>query len=297
MLSILVPIHNYYCTELIESLYASSIRERISFEIIILDDASEEKYRTVHRSLDRLDRVRYVENDTNLGRSASRNKLARMSSYEYLLYLDCDSKLTTGSFIRNYVDQIEDKTVLYGGRLYQSTRPVQPDKWMHWRYGKKREARSLSARRAFPYQWFHSNNFLIARKTMREIGFDESLSQYGYEDSLFAEKLRKASIGIKHIDNPVIHLGLLDNEEFLRKTHLALDNLYRMIQNDEQMPVRLVRSYKMAKRLGLGRYIVKKYRQQAPYWERQILSGEAKLSTYDWYRIGYLLAKDYEHRE
>lgn len=50
-------------------------------------------------------------------------------------------------------------------------------------------------------------------------------NQYGL-DVLFCQNLEKRQVVVKHIDNPVIHLGLEDNRSFIEKTKKGLDSLF-----------------------------------------------------------------------
>ncbi|MBK9012976.1 MAG: hypothetical protein IPM82_02230 [Saprospiraceae bacterium] len=63
-----------------------------------------------------------------------------------------------------------------------------------------------------------TNNFLIPRQLFLEIQFDETLRQYGHEDTLFGMELARRQVPIVHIDNPLEHIGLEPVDVFLRKT-------------------------------------------------------------------------------
>lgn len=289
MLSILIPIYNFHCTDLIESLHQQGKNARIPFEIICLDDGSKAEFNNSNRLLERLEYCHYHENRNNLGRSKSRNKLATLAQYDNILFIDCDSKLTTNSYIRIYADVIDGSSVIYGGRIYTSKKPVFNQKWMHWKYGTERESRNIEMRKRNPYLWFHSNNFILPKDLFLSFKFDESLTKYGYEDSLLSSKFKQANIPIIHVDNPVVHLDIMNNDQFLEKAQLALQNLHTLLQNNPKLPVRLAKSYKTARIMGLShpiKFIYKKYRAG---WERQILEGTASLRLFDWYRLGYLL--------
>ena len=71
---------------------------------------------------------------------------------------------------------------------------------------------------------------MIKKEILTQIPFNESLSQYGHEDTLFGYDLSKYNIAIHHIDNPVMHVGLDETESFLSKSEIAIQNLAQLIQ-------------------------------------------------------------------
>ncbi len=60
---------------------------------------------------------------------------------------------------------------------------------------------------------------------------NEELKQYGYEDTLLSDQLKKAGIDIVHIDNGLVHEGLETNKEYLSKTKAGIENLSRLFDN------------------------------------------------------------------
>ena len=80
-----------------------------------------------------------------------------------------------------------------------------------------------------------TNNFLLPAHVLKEIPFDERISGYGHEDSLFGYELSRKGFEIVHIDNPVLHGELETNREFVNKTAQAVKNLAvitKMLDND-----------------------------------------------------------------
>jgi len=292
VLSILIPIYNYHCSELIETLHSQGKYNLVPFEIRILDDGSSLEFKSAHRKLSQLEFVHYEESDRNLGRSQVRNRLAKEAKYPYLLFLDCDSKITTNSFLRLYTERLSEKNVIYGGRIYNDIQPLDSKYALHWKYGREREARSTDQRKRSPYLWFHSNNFVIPKKLLLSLPFDESVTTYGYEDSILSAELRKRNVQIEHINNPVIHLGLIPNDLFLEKSRLALKNLHSIIKSGNRIPVRLVKAYKLIKLLGLKRIFINLYHRKHDDLLKTLLNGDASLKNFDYYRLGYLLSLD-----
>jgi glycosyltransferase involved in cell wall biosynthesis len=92
MLSILIPVYNFDVTNFVTDLHTLCKQEKITFEIILFDDASNEDFKNKNRLLQKLPFVTYQELTQNIGRSAIRNKLAEAANYDFLMFVDCDSK-------------------------------------------------------------------------------------------------------------------------------------------------------------------------------------------------------------
>ncbi len=113
-LSILLPTYNCICTALVGELQRQCVAEGADFEIIVADDASPDKrFIAENRAIARLDGVRYIERERNVGRSAIRNYLVSQSSKEWILFIDGDLSLNNAQFIHNYLQAEGD--VVVGG--------------------------------------------------------------------------------------------------------------------------------------------------------------------------------------
>ena len=89
-ISVLMPVYNTpenYLREAVESILAQTCAD---FEFLILNDASTDD--NVEKVINSYDdkRIRYWQNDRNLGISLSRNKLIGLSRGEYLAVFDHD---------------------------------------------------------------------------------------------------------------------------------------------------------------------------------------------------------------
>lgn len=244
MLSILIPIYNFDITGLVKELELQCNRSEFPIEIICVDDASSEAYKLKNRLIEQIPFVNYLELDTNIGRSKIRNLLARKSKYEFLLFLDCDSQIISGDFIKIYVEKVARRInhVIFGGTKYSATRPHR-EVLLHWHYGTKREALSAQRRSKDPYTHFHTNNFLTPRDLFLEYPLNEEIDGYGYEDLEWAFQLKAEQVPIMHINNPVLHLGLKDNKSFLEGQKSATINLSRLYKSGKISSTRLIRAY------------------------------------------------------
>ncbi|MDX2067969.1 MAG: glycosyltransferase [Haliscomenobacter sp.] len=243
MLSILLPIYNYNVTHLVTELRRQAEAEGVVYEICLLDDASSEEFQVSNRDLIRKTNIRYEELPQNIGRSAIRNRLVKMAKFDYLLFMDCDSGVLMPNYIRTYLEVLHPQRLLYGGRAYLPKPPSDPQYLLHWHYGRQREQKDFLERQKNPYHSFMTNNFLIPKSIFSSITFDESLRNYGHEDTLFGMELAKMNIEILHLNNPLLHLGLESASVFLAKTKMAVDNLAQLQQQGKRVETRLSQTY------------------------------------------------------
>lgn len=296
MLSVLIPVYNFDVRDFVKTLYDQLQACAKPFEIVCYDDASDQKYRLLNQSISSLPGVIYKELAENIGRSCIRNLLAENSQYEYLLFLDCDSRVTSTQFIKTYLDNASPDAVLYGGRSYASEIPGEKDKYLRWYYGVHRESVSYEIRRQRPYKSFMTNNFMIPRAIFDSIKFNEMVKGYGHEDTLFGNMLRKHAIPLIHLDNPLCHLGLESSEEFLLKTEQGLRNLLLFMKEGIVIQdVKIVNYYKLVKRFGVSaiiKWVFKFFRNSIRI---NLKSDHPSLLLFDYYKLGYMVA--YERKE
>jgi glycosyltransferase involved in cell wall biosynthesis len=259
MISILIPVFNQNAVSLVKTLKEQCEALDVPYQIMVFDDLSNEATRNQNKALGHEFGVNYLELSENIGRARIRNRLARMARFKHLLFIDGDSGIVRDDYVKSYLDQIEKAQVIYGGRIYQEKRPDDPTKILHWKYGKTREALPLKKRLMDPYLNFQSNNFMISAWLFGKLKFDEKVEGYGYEDLLFAQKIKEVNAGIMHIDNPVIHLGLEPAEEFIEKTKNAIRNLAKLNASGKLLDTRLTRYYQKMKGLALKNSLVKYY--------------------------------------
>jgi len=232
MISILIPIYNWDATTLINSLVKQGNSINVPYEIIAIDDFSNSPHDEMNFSMNHYDFVEVYRNEKNLGRSRTRNLLAEKSQYNWLIFIDADSWVDD-KFLVNYVKEIQkgEADVICGGTIYSPTPPSKLEYRLHWNYGTKREMKSAEVRSKLGFKSFASNNFCINSMTFATNQFDESITEYGHEDTLLGKQLEKSGARISHIDNPVKHLGIETNEVFLEKSVKAVENLVTLYKN------------------------------------------------------------------
>ena len=109
MLSILIPVYNYNITKLVKALHQQCEKAGIVYEILCFDDGSVESFKTENQVVQELANVFYKELSQNFGRSKIRNELGKAAKYEYLLFMDCDSKVVSENYINNYIEKLESE--------------------------------------------------------------------------------------------------------------------------------------------------------------------------------------------
>lgn len=290
MLSILIPVYNYDINPLVNELNRQAVASQILFEILVVDDASDSKYQQLNQGIGELSTVQYRTLEKNIGRSRIRNSLAELAKYSYLLFMDCDSMPINEQYIQNYITRLAPDTLLYGGRVYESDAPKDRKYYFHWYYGTRREATEAKTRRTRPYDSFMTNNFLIPKRIFQTIRFEEQLTQYGHEDTLFGLELKKRGIEIQHLDNPLIHIGLDSTKAFLNKTIKGVENLHYLDQRYELGDaIKLLNSFKKLRRLRLLWLIKLIYQLSEEQIRKTCYSQKPKLKAFDLFKLYHLI--------
>lgn len=291
MLSILIPIYNYDVSELIENILIQSERINVKIEIIGLDDSSSNKEITKKNRLGFSKKnCTYFENKINLGRTKTRNILASKAQFSWLLFLDSDVIPYRSDFLYNYCMAIQKQksdTVFFGGYNYS---PILPKKSssLRWHYGHSRENAASEQRNKKPYSYVFSGNFAIKKASFLKIPFPEN-SSYGM-DIYFSYYLYSNSLSIAHLDNPILHLGLEENNIFFEK---CLESVRLRKQLTFEYPKiveinSMLKYHRILKKIYLSSLFAISFRPLAPALKKRIVSRKPNLFFLDLYRLGYL---------
>jgi glycosyltransferase involved in cell wall biosynthesis len=290
MLSICIPIYNFDVTTLVQSLIKEKSQLNDIVEILLIDDGS-----TIHKEKNKeLARTcSYIELHTNIGRSKIRNLFTSYAKQPYLLFLDCDSLLTSPNFIANYLIEIKKGVLICcGGRIYPKQCPSIHQR-LSWKYGIISESKPAAVRSQNPNSSFMTNNFIIQKALFNSIKFDERLTEYGHEDTLFGYELKKNQLSIVHIQNPILNGALETNENFIRKTEVGIQNLVLILNFiDDDLTfykdIHLLRTYLKVKPFrSVFLIIVKIYN---PIIRFLILRGIVNIHLFNLYKLGVLLS-------
>ncbi|NOR87123.1 MAG: glycosyltransferase [Bacteroidales bacterium] len=293
MLSICIPIYKFDVRLLIGQLteQMNNIKEKV--ELVLIDDASNSEFLNINQET--CETHHYIKLDKNIGRSRIRNLFLEYASYDNLLFLDCDSIITESDFIEKYLFQLQKKenNIVCGGRIYPSN-PPEKKKMLRWKYGIKKESQTAENRQLLPNHSFMTNNFLIKRILLEEIKFDERLSNYGHEDTLFGFELMKAGIPITHIHNPVGNGDIEDNDVFLEKTEAGVENLALILNymnHDSRLiaMVKLLRANRKLQKMKLSGFVLLIYSVFRKPILLSLNRGPISLYIFDFYKLSILL--------
>lgn len=289
MLSILIPEYNYNCVKLVSDLTLQCTKASVTYEIIVLDDASTND-KAVNRRISEISGCLFVESEQNEGLAKTRNKLVKMARYQYLLIIDCDAEVNDNAFIQRYIGTIGQAQVVAGGIGYSLNKP-ESNRCLRWFYGKKRECLSAKIRNQNPYKSSLSFNLMVEKDVLLKYPYDESFTDYGHEDSVMGYTLKKAGISILHIDNYLTHNGLDLNEVFLAKSLKAVEKQVTnpAFQTDEMTDqIRIFKIYRKIKNFGLRRLLAFKFKYGKSLMMRNLCSRHPSLLLFDFYRLSYL---------
>lgn len=290
MLSLLIPCYNFDIRGLIQELHRQANACAITFEIICLEDASDATFVALNESIKKISCVHYEVLSENVGRSKIRNLLAHRAQYPFLLFMDCDSWPPDAFYIQRYVSILDPQKVLYGGRCYSPKPPKLHNLYFHWYYGSQREEQTATQRQKVPYHSFMTNNFLIPKALFLTIGFEERLTLYGHEDTLFGLELSHRKHPIIHLDNPLKHIGLEPTDTFLNKSKQALHNLWYLYQH-KLLPAnatKLLTWHKRSKQYYLAPILRLFYQLFHHILLHQLRSKRPILMFFDLYKLSYL---------
>jgi len=289
MLSILIPEHDCDCTKLVAELVDQCLHEGISYEILVMDDASSyflEKNRTIAE----MPGCRFIESKENLQSARTRNRLGQLAKHPNLLFVDSDLEIRDGLYIRRYLDAIGIAPVIVGSIVYQTQKPP-VSQMLRWKYGRSRECLSLEKRLENPWRSLSSQNFLMEKQVFEQVPFDETFVKYGHEDTLMGLTLKKRGITVQYIDNPLIHNGLESSEAFMAKSLVAVEKyatLPVMRSAEVVENVRIYRFYEQLLAWKLDGLVAFKFRILKKSMHRHLCGSSPNLLIFDFYRLGHL---------
>lgn len=289
MLSILIPTYNYDCRRLVSDLHQQAEQAGIEYEIIVADDASPKPiYKEKNREINTLLHCRLIELPENVGRARIRNRLADEAQYEWLLFMDCDAEVISPTFITEYLRHT-DAEVICGGLCHAEALPS-PTMSLRYVYEKRADKRRAARyRERKPYEQFITFCFMVRASVFHTIRFDDSITEYGHEDTLFGIELEKRGVDIRHIDNPMCQGGIETNEEFLEKTRAALRNLASM-ESSMQGHSSLLSAYGLLRKCRLHQLAACWFIKQEQRLTRQLTAPSPRLLLFFVYKLGYYCA-------
>jgi hypothetical protein len=143
----------------------------------------------------------------------------------------------------------------------------------------------------------------VPKDVLDQLRFEERITRYGHEDTLFGYRLREIHKDVVHIDNPVLHAGLVANREFLSKTDEALQSLLAItgfVNEDPQFreTVTLLQYVSHLEKRGTAWLIRILFIITGPFVRRLLGWGMAVLPLFSFYKAGrYLMYKKRKRKE
>lgn len=288
-LSILIPTYNDPCTDLVQALKKQADKiENLDYEILVADDASNnEQIKKNNRDIENLTNCRYIERETNSGRSAIRNFLANEARYNWLLFLDCELFLPK-DFIKNYIESQEQSIVVCGGVKAGGSNDERNNNLRYKYETAMEESYTVAQRTQRGYHSFRTTSFMIEKDVFNKNRFDEGIKNYGYEDVLFGKGLQKKGITLKHIDNAVFMSRYEKNEHYVEKIEEAMRTLKTISKDigDYSAIVKTDIILRNLHLLNISKFIFNIFRKKL----RTNLCGEnPKLLYFKIYKLGYYI--------
>lgn len=288
MLSVLIPVYNYDLRALVEALVMQMEALKVDAEIIIRDDGSDQ-WEQRNSKLASIEQVRYHSNPANIGRSATRQALAKEAKWDQLLFLDADVLPVDEDFLSTYLEHPDIKNkIACGGVQYQEEPPAY-DKMLRYVFGKQRESQPAGIRQKNPHMVLSANLWIQRERFM---ALNDQLDNFYGDDLVLSEKIRRQNLDVLHLDNPVYHLGLESSKGFMAKTGQMIQNLVRLEEEGVIGPdlMRLQRAYLNLKAKGLIKPYLWATKQLLGGMRRNLLGKNPSIKTFDAYKL-HLYAK------
>lgn len=289
-LSILLPAYNQVCVERVITLkrLCDSIPS-LNYEIIVADDGSPDLGAVERNSaINSMANCRFIRKERNEGSAATRNRLAELSQYEWLIFLDCDMDIPDQDFIKKYVDKRIQGCVVNGGLNIGGSMEANRRNLRYLYESREASSHTAEQRNRNPYKSFRSTNFMIQRDLFLSIKFEEKMKRY--EDVYFGKVLRQKNIKVLHIDNPVVMNDFESNPDYINK--IELDARILSTFSDELKGYsHLLTLANTLRRMPPLYYSVRTWHWAFGKAERSILTGSHPcLKLLNIYRIGYFLS-------
>ncbi|MCF0198678.1 MAG: glycosyltransferase [Bacteroidaceae bacterium] len=289
MLSILIPTRDYTCYKLVEDLQRQAELLGVPYEILLAEDGSKDRVSIIanHKITD-LPHCQHIVRPTNIGLASTRNELADLAQYPWLIYIDNDARVERDDYLSTYLRYAGQADVVVGG-LRTPDVCYDPHRTLRHRYELAADQhRSAADRAKQPYSQMSCFNVMMRRETFLQIRFDEACREYGYEDALFGVELEQRGVGILHIDNPLLHTGMDLNEDFLRKSETALRTLHGL--NGKMRGRSAVENASKRLRSAHVAWLYRLfYRATRGLMRRNLLGRHPSLTVFSLYKLGYFL--------
>ena len=199
--------------------------------------------------------------------------------------MDSDAEVISDSFVADYLKHT-DADVVCGGLCHADTLPS-PEVSLRYAYEKRADKKRTARFRAqHPYEQFITFCFMVRASVFHSIRFDDSITEYGHEDTLFGVELERRKANIRHIDNPMRQGGIETNTEFIDKTRAALRNLVLM-EGNLQNHSSLLRLYNVLRRVAMDGCVARCFVRREGWLTSRLMEPVPQLNLFFIYKLGY----------
>ena len=298
MLSVLIPTRNLAPRALVGALVAQA--DALSgggvgeCEVVVFDDGSDdpEAARAIAALADGA-RCRTVRSETNVGRARARNRLYEEARGDKLLFIDSDAEVVTTDFLARMVADAALADVVCGA--LQNPAPPAPRgcelRYRYEQHAERRGYRSVAWRQAHPYARLSTFCLLVDRRVMEAVCFDETITGYGYEDTVFGLRLEERGFSVLHTATALRHTGINPNADFLSNTEQAVRTL-RSLPAAVRRRIALSRLGDALHRLRFSRPLRLLFYFAEPALRRQLLGSRPSIRLFAIFKLGRYLSAD-----
>lgn len=181
LVSLVIPHYNRYI--LLQNCLQDLQNQRFAdFEVLLVDDGSDQPVPASLTRLRRWPRLRWIQLPENQGRAAARNQGLDQAQAELLIFLDCDMRVEPDFILSHWqFHQLKGPGWIGQGQIIGTQDPQQKPQASIW----------TDASRAV----FATGNVSVARKALQQAGgFDPDFSSYGFEDLELGFRLQKSGL-------------------------------------------------------------------------------------------------------
>lgn len=288
MLSICIPTYNTDCSELLDTLAKQIEQLHDVVEVLVCDDFST-NYTQENKASCQKNGFTFLKNKKNLGRIETRKKLAEISRFNWLLFVDADMIPKRVDFISQYLNfvTVDHECTVVGGYCYQNE--IKPFN-LRLRYGRNREEMSAEKRQLNPYNLVLFGNILMKKRLFQEVFEVFNYSEYG-EDVHLSSYLKSSKIDVLHLPNEVYHLGIENNREFLKKIKKSGQMHARLDSNStlDLSHIKLVKTGSFLKKYMLHNLVKFALAITSPFLKTVLITFGGPLLFVDLMRLYYFL--------
>lgn len=228
VISVLIPVFRRDPSLLLTALDACTRRPDATVEILVADDGSPGRgtARIIAGAIEQIALpVLFLRSPKNVGRAAIRNRLCDRARGEYVLFLDCDMVLKDPHYLENYLDAIRNQPidVSFGGLAMSHSWKETAEFELYACVSQRSHCVSAAKRQEQASKYTYTCNLLVRRTLATEHPFCEEFRGWGWEDTEWALRVSKI-ISIRHLENPVLHDGVLPPEVMIARIEESIPN-------------------------------------------------------------------------